>query len=100
MPKAERDRLFFDLQDDLDRICKRFKNPKITLVVRAPQLEDGDLVIGNDDLTSAIGAIRRLQERAPDYVPGDGAAVKNNKVPHQPECNCTECEGRAAKVKP
>jgi hypothetical protein len=56
-------RLHQDLSFDLDRIARRFRNPKITLIVRAPDLEDGDVVIGNDDLDAAIAAIQRLKER-------------------------------------
>lgn len=69
MPTAIIRELFFDLQDDLDNICRKFKNPKVTLVVRAPDLEDGDIVIGNDDLNSAIAAIRRLKDRTPTFDP-------------------------------
>lgn len=61
--------LFFALQDDLDRICRRFKNPKVTLVVRAPDLDDGDVVIGNDDLDATIAAIVRMKDRVPVAEP-------------------------------
>ena len=61
--------LFFDLQGDLDRISKRFVRPKLTLVVRAPDLPDGDVVIGDDDLDMAIAAIERLKSRQPIFEP-------------------------------
>ena len=61
--------LFFDLQRDLDSVCRKFKHPKVTLVVRAPDLEDGDVVIGNDDLDAAIAAIERMKNRKPDVEP-------------------------------
>lgn len=54
-----------DLSSDLAQIARRFKAPRITLIVRNPQLADGDVVIGNDDLDEAIAAIRRMQEREP-----------------------------------
>ena len=57
-------RLHEDLQTDLDRIYARFKNPKITLIIRSPDISDGDVVISNDDLESAIGAVRRLQAKS------------------------------------
>ena len=58
-------RLYYQLQDDLDRIAKRFKAPKVTLIVRNPALADGDVVLSDDDLEAAIEALRRLQrERA------------------------------------
>lgn len=47
----------------LDQIGRFFKNPKITLVVRAPDLADGDLVMTADNLDDAIAAIQRLQAR-------------------------------------
>lgn len=55
------------LEDDLDSVCAKFKNPKVTLVVRAPDLDDGDVVIGNDDLDAAIAAINRLKNRTPAF---------------------------------
>ena len=61
--------LFFSLQDDLDSVCDKFKNPKVTLIVRAPDLPDGDVVIGNDDLDAAIAAINRLKARTPTVSP-------------------------------
>jgi len=66
---ARMQQLFFELQEDLDGICQKFRHPKVTLVVRAPELEDGDVVIGNDDLDLAIAAIQRLQARTPDIAP-------------------------------
>ena len=53
-----------NLKTDLDRIYVRFKNPKITLIIRSPDISDGDVVISNDDLESAIGAVRRLQAKS------------------------------------
>ncbi len=61
--------LFFALQDDLDRICRRFKSPKVTLIVRAPELEDGDVLIGNDDFDEAVAAINRLKAREAQFTP-------------------------------
>lgn len=57
-----------DLSADLDRIARRFKDPKITLVVRAPELKDGDVVLTNDNLESAIEAIRRLEAKAAHVI--------------------------------
>ncbi len=37
-----------DLGDDLTEIAARFKNPLITLIVRNPDVEDGDVVLSND----------------------------------------------------
>ena len=52
-----------DISYHLTAIAKHFKNPKITLVVRAPDLTDGDLVMSIDDLGEAIKAIERLAAR-------------------------------------
>lgn len=49
----------------LNEIAGLFKAPKITLVVRAPNLPDGDLVMTADDLDQAVAAIQRLKERGP-----------------------------------
>ena len=69
MPSPIMRRLQDDLSDDLDRIMKRFKNPKVTLIVRAPDLPDGDVVIGNDNLDEAIAAVQRLKDREPTFKP-------------------------------
>jgi len=55
--------LHADLSADLERIASRFKSPKLTLVIRAPDLADGDVVLSDDDLDEAIGAIERLKSR-------------------------------------
>jgi len=52
--------LHYDLDRDLKRIAKRFKNPKITLVVRNLDVADGDVVLTDDDTEAAIAAIRKL----------------------------------------
>jgi hypothetical protein len=54
-------RLHLHLDADLKRIAKRFKNPKITLVVRNPDVADGDLVLTDDDPALAIAAIRKAE---------------------------------------
>ena len=72
--------LFFALQDDLDSVARKFKNPKMTLVVRAPDLPDGDVVIGNDDLDAAIGAINRLKNRNPSFQPAASTEPKPERA--------------------
>jgi hypothetical protein len=54
--------LHLDLSADLARIAKRFKSPKLTLVVRNPRLADGDVVLTDDDPEKAIASIRRFIE--------------------------------------
>lgn len=48
-----------DLDADLKRIARRFKSPRITLVIRNPQVADGDMVLTDDDPEAAIAAIRK-----------------------------------------
>jgi len=74
MPEQPTDKIrevLFALQDDLDSVCRKFKNPKVTLVVRSTELIDGDVIIGNDDLDLAIKAINNLKDRKPMFKQGD-----------------------------
>lgn len=57
--------LYRQLARHLDAVSKVFKNPKVTLIVRSPELADGDVVIGDDDLDEAIKAIERAKKRPP-----------------------------------
>jgi hypothetical protein len=45
----------FDLKD----------TPKITLVIRMPELKDGGVLMGNDDFDAAITEIQRLRAKQP-----------------------------------
>lgn len=57
----------------LDRIGELFKPPiRLTLLVRSPDLADGDFLLTDDDLDAAVKAIRRLQLR-PEIPPDQGA---------------------------
>lgn len=50
----------------LEEIVLLFKSrPKITLMIRNPELDDGDVLISDDDADLAIEAIRRLEHRIP-----------------------------------
>jgi hypothetical protein len=60
-------RLHRSLCFDLDTIAQRFKRPevlKLTLVIRNPEVADGDVVLTNDDYDSAIAAIQKAQSEA------------------------------------
>ena len=63
MPDLLLQQLHLNLDYYLQRIAGHFKNPKITLVIRNPDLADGDVVLSDDDPEAAIVAIRRLQEK-------------------------------------
>jgi hypothetical protein len=62
-----------DISTHLEAISRLFKaNPKITLVVRNPEMPgDADLVLSDDDLEQAIASIRNLQVHAAHVLPAD-----------------------------
>ena len=47
----------------LEAIERLFTAPKVTLVIRNPELEDGDLIVTNDSFDDAIEAIKNLKDR-------------------------------------
>jgi hypothetical protein len=51
------------LNGHLEDIATMFRSPKITLIVRAPDLSDGDVVVTDDDLDAAIASLQRLKDR-------------------------------------
>lgn len=57
----QRDDLYDEIVPFLEKIAKLFKNPKITLVVRAPDLADGDVVITDDELEPVIASLRKTR---------------------------------------
>jgi hypothetical protein len=72
-------RLNDELTKDLDRVKSKFReNCKVTLVVRNPDIEDADVVMGNDDLNEAISAINRMKDRDPQFF--DGQEMSPAKV--------------------
>ena len=78
---AKLQRLHADISQSLNEIAALFDpkhTPKITLVVRTPWLEDGDVLTGNDDFDEAIAAINRLRSKEP-VASGSGSAPKEGK---------------------
>lgn len=72
MPDLQQDDLFFALQEDLDRILRRVRgesSPKVTLIIRTPEIPDSHVIIGNDDLDAVIATIQRYKELPPRYKP-------------------------------
>lgn len=60
------------LNDLLFEIESCFKSgAKVTLIVRNPCVDDGDVVMGNDDYDLAIGAINKMRNRTPIVEAGD-----------------------------
>ena len=49
----------------LGRIRKYFLNSKIALLVRAPDLADGDFLMTDDGLDEAIAKLQRLKAKEP-----------------------------------
>jgi hypothetical protein len=94
------------LHADLKRIAKRFKNPRITLIVRNPDVHDGDVVLTDDDPALAMAALEHLWteicrcgDRRKDH-PNDGPCVfTNHGVPrgerdeHGKEYTCEKFRG-------
>ena len=54
--------LHHKLDAELKKIARLFRNPKITLVIRNPDLADGDVVLTDDDPEAVIAAIRCLEK--------------------------------------
>jgi hypothetical protein len=59
MTPDQRDKLYDTITPHLAAIAGLFKNPKVTLVVRAPDLSDGDVVLTDDDLKSVIASLEK-----------------------------------------
>ncbi len=54
------------VQDHLDAILAQFKpGMKITVIVRHPDNEEKDFMMGNDTLDGAIQVLERCKERSP-----------------------------------
>jgi hypothetical protein len=57
-------RLHADISKRLNQIAGLFdpkESPKLTIVIRTPWLEDGGVMMGNDDFDQAIAEINRLR---------------------------------------
>ena len=67
--------LYDSLLPHLEAIEALFKQPLVTLVVRAPQLPDGDLVLTQDEPQKIIESVEKLMAREPDLVQGETRAI-------------------------
>ena len=54
-----------EISDHLDAIKRLWKNPKLTLLIRNPDLQDGDFVMTDDTLEAAISALQKRQKADP-----------------------------------
>lgn len=57
--------LYDQIVPHLEAIERLFKAPKITLLVRAPNLLDGDLLLTQDDEGAIVEAVRRQLAKPP-----------------------------------
>lgn len=64
--------LHANIADSLEDIRRLFVNPKITLIVRNPDVSDGDVILTDDDFEKAIEAIRHLQANPTHVLPPTG----------------------------
>jgi hypothetical protein len=77
MKKLER--IHAEIGFHLDEIRQLFKDPKITIIIRNPMLNDADVLLTDDDLEKVIGAIKYLQEKATHVLqPTGNYANKGN----------------------
>jgi len=57
--------LYDQLMPHIEAIERLFKNPRVTLLVRAPDLPDGDLMLTQDDEATICEAVRRQMAKKP-----------------------------------
>lgn len=62
---ADRAQLQSRIAPHLDAIAKLFRNPCVTLFVRAPDLKDGDFVMTTDTYREIITGLQALEKRFP-----------------------------------
>lgn len=63
LPAAQRVALYESIAPHLDAIAQHFKNPKITVIVRAPDLADGDFVMSDDAPDAVIASLKKTWGR-------------------------------------
>jgi len=94
------------IAEQLEIVRLLFKGEaKITIIVRNPDVEDGDVILSDDDFESAIAAIRHLQAKPTHVFPPTGkfadleAAPRNQgREPHSGyphlvgKLVCSKCE--------
>lgn len=57
------------LATDLDSILSKFKpGAKVTVIVRCPMVKDGDVVIGNDDISEAVRVALTMESRTAELA--------------------------------
>lgn len=72
MTREEMMALYDKIVPHLEAIEALFKHPKVTLLVRAPNLLNGDLLLTQDDETTIVEAVKRQLSRP--------AAIERNEA--------------------
>ena len=72
--------LYEQIAPHLEAIERLFKSPVLTLVVRAPQLPDGDLVMTQDEPAKIIASVQKLMARTPALAPPQLVAIDGRFV--------------------
>ena len=65
-----------DIAGDLERIRRRFLRPqdvRLTVIVRTPWLEDGGVLVSDDDYSRAAAEMSRLCEQRAEHEKGGAA---------------------------
>lgn len=77
LTKAETMALYEKIVPHLEAIEKLFKSPKVTLVVRADALPDGDIVLTQDDPEAIVASVQKLMARKPVIAPTDVINIRH-----------------------
>jgi hypothetical protein len=64
MPKPSLQDIQQEISGHLAMIARLFVDPKITIVIRQPGNDEGDVVLTDDEFDEAIEALRRTRRRA------------------------------------
>jgi hypothetical protein len=65
LSEIEKRNLYGKVAPKLDAIRELFKNPIVTLVVRSPDLPDGDFIMSEDDPSAVIASIEKTWGKSP-----------------------------------
>jgi hypothetical protein len=84
--------LHADLDADLRRVAKRFKNPVITLIVRNPDIGNtADVVLTDEvDIGEAIAALIRSSDPVNETLRPTAPTRRDPKTGCEPGCTCAE----------
>lgn len=97
------------IRNRLANLCQEAKQSvkggeqyKATMLLRAPHLPDGDVLVTDDDDAEILKAVRRRAGMAPLTVAEEVADAVTAWLEHAPTCEadpCTECDLRFHRVR-